>query len=116
MPTVTTKHRIRWVNPADSVEHLFDIEHIDLIRPPHHLGAGKMRDRVNIQSVAETRTAHGAVTKTFTTQDTVWAAVKYIQGAEGFQADQVQSEATVEVMIRDMRLTCKERNQDGWRG
>lgn len=116
MPTVTTKHRIRWVNPQDSAEHLFDIEDIQLILPPHHINAGKLRQRVDIQALTETRSAHGGVTKSFATQDTVWAEVKFIDGREGFQAGQVQSEATAEIMIRDMRLMCRERHQDGWRG
>ena len=116
MPTVTTKHRIRWTNPADSVEHLFDIEDIQLILPPHHINAGELRQRVDIQALTETRSAHGGVTKTFATQDTVWAHVKFTQGREYFQAQQVQSEVTAEILLRDMRLMCRERDQDGWRG
>lgn len=86
------------------------------MRPPHSVRAGQMRDRVEIQALTETRSAHGGVTKTFATTDTVWGHVKFLKGREYFEADQVQSDVNVEILIRHQRLMCRERDQSGWRG
>lgn len=94
----------------------FDIEHIEDMRPPFHLNSGDLRDRIALQSFTEGRTAHGAVSKTWATDTTVWGRVEFKEGSETFQADQVQSGRVVEITIRHKKLFCRERDQDGWRG
>lgn len=110
MPTVTTKMRAVWNS------RYFDIEDVEDMRPQFMLHIGELRDRIALQSFTETRSAHGAVTKTWATDSTVWGRVTFKEGSETFQADQVQSSRPVEIVIRHKLLRCKERDQDGWRG
>lgn len=110
MPTVTTKMRAVWGSRT------FDIEDVQDMRPPFHLNAGDLRDRIELQAATETRSAHGGVTKTWATTDTVWGLVELVEGSENFQAEQVQSGRPAKITIRHMVLKCRERDQDGWRG
>lgn len=110
MPTVTTKMRAVWNSRT------FDIEDVQDMRPQFMLHIGELRDRIALQSFTETRTAHGAVEKTWATTDTVWGRVEIKEGAENFQADQVQSSRVVEIIIRHKKLICRERDQSGWHG
>lgn len=110
MPTVTTKMRAVWNSRT------FDIEDVQDMRPPFMLNIGELRDRIALQTATESRTAQGAVSKSWATTDTVWGRVEIKEGSESFQADQVQSSRAVEITIRHKKLICRERDQDGWRG
>lgn len=62
--------------------------------------AGKMDQRVELQSPAESRSPTGEATLAFTTQATVWAAVDGLSTREFMQAQQANLLATHRVRIR----------------
>jgi len=64
------------------------------------MDAGRMRHRVSIQQVTETKDTYGATTRTWATIATVWAAIEPIAGREYFYAQQVQSNVSHRVTIR----------------
>lgn len=62
--------------------------------------AGGLRHKVQIQSKTEDRTATGAVTYTWTTFASPWAAIEPLYGREYFASQQVQAEVTTRIRIR----------------
>ena len=62
--------------------------------------AGDLRNLISIQSYTETRSASGAVTKTWTTYVSVWAKFRTLSGNERIAAQQASSVLTHEVSIR----------------
>lgn len=62
--------------------------------------AGNLRNMIDLQSYAETRSASGAVTKTWSTYATVWAKFRTLSGNERIAAQQVSSVLTHEITIR----------------
>ena len=62
--------------------------------------AGQLRQRVQIQSASDVRDAHGSITRTWSTIDTVWASVEPLSGKELFEAQQVHARATVRIRMR----------------
>lgn len=68
-----------------------------------------MRHRVEIQTVVETRDAHGGVSRTWNTDAIRWASIEPLTGREYFQAAQINSAITHKVIMRDYALTPKQR-------
>lgn len=62
--------------------------------------AGELREKIIIQSSTETRTGSGAVTNTWGTFATLWAAVEPMTGREFFQVDQLSAERTIKFVVR----------------
>lgn len=62
--------------------------------------AGRLRDRITIQQVAETRSGSGAITETWSDVATVWAAVEGLSGREFWAAQQVNAEGSLRITIR----------------
>ena len=62
--------------------------------------AGRLRHRVDLQSVAESQSGTGAVKRSWSTYATVWAEVRPAQGGERFTAQRVTAETTHTVRIR----------------
>jgi SPP1 family predicted phage head-tail adaptor len=62
--------------------------------------AGRLRNQIVIESVAETRTGTGAVTLVWSTFATVWAEKREMRGREFFAADARQDELTAVFVIR----------------
>lgn len=61
---------------------------------------GKLRHRVQIQSATESRNSHGDVTRTWSTDSTVWASIGPLSGRELLFAQQVESRPTVRIRMR----------------
>ena len=64
------------------------------------LRAGELRHRLTLQYPVETRTASGDVSVVWTTDSTVWGAIKPISGKEYIAASQTQNETDVRVLMR----------------
>jgi len=62
--------------------------------------AGKLRHRVEIQELGETRRPDGGVVEGWTTVATRWASVSPLSGRELFQAQVVDSDITHRVRMR----------------
>ncbi len=62
--------------------------------------AGDLRNLISLQSWSETRSASGAVVKTWTTYVSVWAKFRTLSGNERIAAQQASSVLTHEVSIR----------------
>ena len=62
--------------------------------------AGRLRNRLVLQSKTETRGAAGGVSTTWTTQATVWGGIHPISGKEYTAIQQTQNEATVKIVMR----------------
>ncbi len=79
------------------------------------LDAGRLRDRITIQTKSVTRDAYGAEVVTWTTLATVWASVETLSGREYLATisggiPQVRSERLSRVVIRyrpDVRETMQ---------
>jgi len=72
--------------------------------------AGQLRHRIAIQGCTDARDAHGGITRTWATTDTVWAAVEPLSGTELLEAQQVHARATVRIRMRHYTgLTSKHR-------
>lgn len=72
--------------------------------------AGRLSQRVQLQSATESRDAHGEPIKTWSTVDTVWAGVEPIRGDEGVQARQVAETNVVRIVMRyrsDVAMTWR---------
>ena len=67
--------------------------------------AGKLRQRVILQSFVATRDAYGEPIETWSTVVTLWGAVEPLTGREFYQAQQVNAEITHKVRIRYRTLT-----------
>ena len=61
---------------------------------------GTLRHRVEIQEAVESRTTSGAVTKAWSTKDTVWASVRPVNAREAAQAKQAYGTITHAVTLR----------------
>ena len=78
--------------------------------------AGKLRHRIEIQSPQEVRDTNGEVANVWVSTAKVWAAVEPLSGRELWQAQQIQSEATIRVRLRFLSgLTTKHRILSGSR-
>jgi SPP1 family predicted phage head-tail adaptor len=62
--------------------------------------AGKLTERITIQSLTLGQDTFGDPTKTWTDFETVWASVEPLQGREYYAAQQMQSEVTTRFRIR----------------
>lgn len=62
--------------------------------------SGKLRHAVTIQSVTESRDAHGGTTLTWGTFHACHAAISPITGKEYLQASQVQAQVTHRIRVR----------------
>lgn len=62
--------------------------------------AGVLRHYIALQHYDETRDAAGGVTKTWTTYDSVWAALRTLSGRERDIAQQERTTLTHEITIR----------------
>jgi len=62
--------------------------------------SGRLRHRLVLQSKSEARDSYGAVPITWTTEDTVWGGIEPLTGKELFVQQQVQSEASVRIVLR----------------
>ena len=62
--------------------------------------SGRLRHRLDLQQLTETRGSMGGITKSFTTQDTVWGAIEPVSGKEYLATDQTQNETMVRIVIR----------------
>lgn len=63
--------------------------------------AGKLRQRVNIQAVTQTRNPDGGIVETWATTDTVWAQVLPLFGREFFTSRQATAAVTHRVLLRN---------------
>jgi SPP1 family predicted phage head-tail adaptor len=81
------------------------------------MDAGRLRHRVTIQSVTETRdTSSGAISTSWADVATVWAAVEPLSGREFLAAQAGQSEVVARILIRYMAgVTAKMRVVHGAR-
>lgn len=70
--------------------------------PKGDMQAGKLRQRVSLQSVAWNRNTYAEPVATWTTYATRWAEVLDLSGRELQQAQQVNAEVSVGVNIRWM--------------
>lgn len=61
---------------------------------------GQLRDQVAIQQQSTTQDAIGQPVLTWTTLDTVWANVRYLNGVETIKADAATSVARASIRIR----------------
>ncbi len=77
--------------------------------------AGRLRHRLEIQTVTETLNTYGEPTKTWATDATRWGAIEPLTGRERFQANQVQAETTHTVRMRYYALSAKQRIKHGSR-
>lgn len=64
------------------------------------LRIGRLRHRIIIQQVTETRDAAGSVIESWDTFATVWGGMDPIAGREYFAAKQTQAETTHRIRIR----------------
>lgn len=62
--------------------------------------AGKLRHRVTIQQVTETRSATGAVVEAWGDVADVWAAVEPLRGREFFASKEFQAQVDTRIRIR----------------
>lgn len=62
--------------------------------------AGKLRQRVELQDRTVTQGSYGEAQVTYSTLDTVWAAVEPLQGREFIEGQQLQAEVTTRIRIR----------------
>ncbi len=62
--------------------------------------AGELRHRITIQQATETPSTSGAITQTWSTVATVWAAIEALSGREAFAAQQVNAQVSSRIRIR----------------
>ncbi len=62
--------------------------------------AGKLRHRVELQSVGRAKAADGQSIETFTTYGTVWAEIKPMRGAEAIEAQQQSGQDWFKITVR----------------
>lgn len=73
------------------------------------LQAGKLRERVTIQTVTRTSDGGGGFTEAWANTATVWARVEPLTGREAFEAMQVASTMSHRVVIRKRTVTPQQR-------
>lgn len=64
------------------------------------INAGQLDKRMILQAPTIARADDGAETITWTTLATIWAGIRTLRGREYWQAQQVNSDVTHEVLIR----------------
>lgn len=62
--------------------------------------AGRLRHLVQIQSAVDTRTSTGRPTRTWSTEDEVWASIKPLSGAESVDALGKEGQVGYDIRIR----------------
>ena len=62
--------------------------------------AGRLRQRLTLQTQVETRTATGDVSIAWTTDSTVWGSIEPRSGREFLAASQTQNEIPVRIVMR----------------
>jgi len=74
--------------------------------------AGKLRQRINIQTNTPTKDADGVLTDVWATTYTVWGSIEPLAGREWFAAKQFNAEVNTKIRIRylagitaEMRIT-----------
>lgn len=72
--------------------------------------AGRMKTRITVEQVTETRAATGSVSRAWSTYAEPWAEIVPLRGAELYAAAAVQAETDVKFRIRrDLGITAKMR-------
>lgn len=78
----------------------------------YRLRSGRLRERVNVQSYSESQSATGTLSRSWSTDDTRWAAIEQLSGQEAMAHQQRQGEEVYEITMRpydglttDQRLT-----------
>lgn len=72
--------------------------------------AGRLNQRVVLQSRTETQNSFGETTWTWADWKTVWASVEPLTGREYFAASQAQAESSIRIRIRHLDgVTTKHR-------
>jgi len=64
------------------------------------LRAGRLRHRVELQSVTRTQDGYGEADESWSTYTTVWAAIEPLRGQERYLAQQVNSDTEIKVVVR----------------
>ncbi|KKK75960.1 hypothetical protein LCGC14_2868490 [marine sediment metagenome] len=62
--------------------------------------AGKLRHRIELQSVGRAKADDGQSIETFTTYATVWADIKPMRGAEAIEAQQQSGQNWFKITVR----------------
>ena len=65
--------------------------------------AGQLKHQVNIQFKTETQNSHGEAIPAWTTGYTGYAAIKTLTGKETFASQEVQAQATHQIIMRYVR-------------
>lgn len=76
---------------------------------------GKMRERIQLQSVTLSRDGSGGATETWTTYATVWAEVRPMSGRERQNAERIEGMADYVFVIRK-RDDVTEKHRILWEG
>ena len=76
------------------------------------LRAGKLRERLNVQTYTESQSSTGVVSRSWSTDTTRWAGIRQLSSTEAMAHQQRQGESVYEITIRpyagltiDQRLT-----------
>ena len=62
--------------------------------------AGRLRHRLAVQALAETRDADGGISTGWATSTTVWGSIEPLSGREFFEADASGSDVTHKIRVR----------------
>ena len=62
--------------------------------------AGRLNQRVEVQSASESRNAAGDVDQTWSTDNFRWAQIEPLKGRELFEAQQAKSDVTHKIRLR----------------
>lgn len=74
------------------------------------IAAGKLRHRIEIQTLTDADVGDGTFTSTYSTAATVWASIQPLRGREFMEAQQTTGRATHRVTMRSYpALTIKHR-------
>jgi len=61
---------------------------------------GKLRHKIVIQSLSQSRDSYGGVSTTYATENTRWASIEPLQGRELFNAQQNSADITIKITLR----------------
>lgn len=64
------------------------------------LQAGKLRERINVQSYSESQSSTGVVSRSWSTDATRWASIRQLSATEAMAHQQNQGEAIYEIVMR----------------
>ena len=64
--------------------------------------AGRLRNRVTIQTSTESRSTHGDLERTWTTFKTVWASISPVTGREYIEGNAVQAQVSHRITFRHL--------------